>query len=77
MASFVDPQKVVGRKSAFLAFSSAQNKSENNNFFKKQKNHERKEEEEERKPQVNLIFSHVNHIFLILDPKPLNAFIVP
>jgi hypothetical protein len=31
MASFVDPHKVVSRESAFLAFSSAQNKSENKN----------------------------------------------
>ncbi len=29
MASFVDLHKVVGRKSAFSALSSAQNKSEN------------------------------------------------
>jgi hypothetical protein len=73
MTSFVDLHKVVGRKSAFSALSSAQNKNENKKNFK----NERKEEEKEKKPRVNLIFSHVNHIFFILDPKPLNALIVP
>jgi len=31
----------------------------------------------EKKKNINLVLLHVNHTFLILEPKPLDTFIVP
>jgi hypothetical protein len=47
MTSFVDLHKLVGRKSAFSALSSAQNKSENQkkNLMKERKKKKRKNHE--------------------------------
>jgi hypothetical protein len=56
--------------SSFPAFPSAQNEGEN----RKLKGPWKIEKRREKKPNVNLIFSHVNHTFFILDhwigPKP-------
>jgi len=73
MVAFVNPHKVVARKNAFSALPSAQNggelegevsKEEEKHFFflnvKKGK---------KKRPKVNLILSHVNHTFFILDPQ--------
>jgi hypothetical protein len=30
-----------------------------------------------KRPKINVILSHVNHTFFILDPKPLDTLIVP
>jgi len=60
MADFVDPHKVVIKRSAFSAFPSAQDENEN----KRPKNSLK---EKKKRPKVKLFFSHVNHNFLILD----------
>jgi hypothetical protein len=65
MASFVDPCKVVDRKSAFSGFQvhKMELKIEKTTGKKKSK--------------VNLILSEVNHTFLILDPKLLDTLSIP
>ncbi len=123
MISFVNPHKVVSRRSAFSTFPSARNEEgrvESERLKHKisqvkgdlhlqkipklilipkkrasrekvvmmkpedeggenagkiiiliitetKKTHERKEEKKKKRPKVNLILSHVNHTFLILD----------
>ncbi len=73
MASFVDPCKVVDKKSAFLGFQVHKMKLK----IEKTMNEKKKE----KRPKVNLILSQVNHTFLILDlklnPKPLDTLIIP
>ncbi len=60
-----DPHKVVARKKTFSTFPSPWKGSEN----RKLKNPWKKKRKKEKKPKVNLVLSHVNHIFLILDPQ--------
>jgi hypothetical protein len=57
----VDPHKVVIKRSAFSAFPSAQDENENKRWKKPLKR------EKKKGPKVKLIFSHINHNFLILD----------
>jgi hypothetical protein len=38
---------------------------------------EGKKNHEKKKKNINLVLLHVNHTFLILEPKPLDTFIVP
>ncbi len=74
MASIVDPQKVVDRKSAYFSLPCAQNGIENKKIEKIIK-------KKGKKPKVNLIIFQVNHTILILnpklDPKPLDTLIIP
>jgi hypothetical protein len=58
MTGFVDPNKMIARKSAFSALSSAWNESE----LKK------KTPFKIKRPKNNLILSPFNHTFFILDP---------
>jgi len=59
MVDFVDPCKVVVRKSAFSKLKTKKKKE-------LKKNH-KKERRKEIRAHINLILSHVNHTFSILD----------
>ncbi len=70
MTGFVDPHKMIPRRSAFSALSSARNESEN-----------WKKKAIKKRPKINLILSHFNHTFFILgpwlNPKSLDTLILP
>jgi hypothetical protein len=59
MVGFVDPHKVGIRRNAFSTLPSARYKDENRIIHPWKKRKEKK---------VNLILSHVNNPFFILDP---------
>jgi hypothetical protein len=59
MVGFVDPRKVVVRRNAFSTLPSARHEDENRIIQPWKKRKEKK---------VNLILSHVNNPFFILDP---------
>jgi hypothetical protein len=64
MVSYGDPHKVVVRRNTFSALPVDEMEVKT----KSRKNHV-KEEEEKKIPKVNLILSHFNQTFLILDPQ--------
>jgi hypothetical protein len=64
MVNFMDPYKMVAKKIAFSSFPSAWNEGENNFFLKTMQKRRRF-----LKSKVNLILSHVNHTFFILNSQ--------
>ncbi len=65
MVNFMDPYKMTARKSTFSSFPCAQNEGEN----KKLKKTMQKRRRRLKKSKVNLILSHVNHTFFILNSQ--------
>jgi hypothetical protein len=65
MVNFMDPYKMIVRRSAFSSFPSALNEGEN----KKLKKIMQKRRRRLKKSKVNLILSYVNHTFFILNSQ--------